>query len=222
MAILQAKTPEGLFKQIKPAGLELRASVVDTPYRDPYQTLKRDYLTNHGSYINKNGQLRSKYSLAYNGTGPAAQKRANEEGKVIGTHDPKMKRFLPRANGAYGQVRLPEQWKYKRADQLADKMVSGFEGDPTANMTSDEYREYLMNEKGWDKSAADRQVNLFYPNQPAKVKNWNEKKYNDIVDFISIYRGDGVPMGDIQNQLLEDYGSEYEDLIRYAVSKWAE
>lgn len=58
--------------------------------------------------------------------------------------------------------------------------------------------------------------------QQTKVKNWDEDKYNEIVDFISTYRGDNVPLGDIQNQLLEDYGSDYEDLVRYALDKWAE
>lgn len=55
-----------------------------------------------------------------------------------------------------------------------------------------------------------------------KVKNWDENKYNEIVDFISTYRGDNVSLGDIQNQLLEDYGPDYEDLVRHAISKWAE
>lgn len=60
------------------------------------------------------------------------------------------------------------------------------------------------------------------PQGTQKIKNWDEDKYNEIVDFISTYRGDGVPLGDIQNQLLEDYGPEYTDLVRHALSKWAE
>lgn len=135
MAKLQAKTPEGLFKQIKPTGIELRGSVVETPYRDPYSVLKRDYLSYNGSRIN-NGQLRSKYTLAYNGTAADAQKSANIEGIPVGTHDPKMKRFLPRTKGKYGQVRLPEQWNYKTGTELATAMTRA------ENVDADEERSY--------------------------------------------------------------------------------
>ena len=128
MPKLIAKNPFDSKLWIKPSGLVMRASIVDTPYREPYAKLKRDYLTNQGSYINENGQLRSKYSLAFNGTAAEAQKRANEEGKPIGTRDPKMERFLPKNNSTnpYGTVKLPKQWKYKpekNAIDLADQML---------------------------------------------------------------------------------------------------
>ncbi len=64
-------------------------------------------------------------------------------------------------------------------------------------------------------------INLTPPSQ-GRVKNYDQDKFEDIIDFISINRADNVPLGDIQNQLLEDYGPDYEELVRHALSKWAE
>ena len=133
MAILQAKTPEGLFKQIKPDYYSLRASKVDAPTHNiPENAMHRHYYQR--PLPDGNFQNRAQYYKMYNGTGPSAQKAANENNAVYGTHDPRKiythplakKKInpLPKSNvGPYGQVRLPEQWKFKTATGLADEML---------------------------------------------------------------------------------------------------
>lgn len=58
--------------------------------------------------------------------------------------------------------------------------------------------------------------------QTMPVKNFNRQKYQDIMDVISTYRSENVPMEDIVGSLLEEYGPDHEELINYAASKWAE
>ena len=97
-----------------------------------------------------------------------------------------------------------------------------------ANGNRDEFIKHNIDRFGIPKGSSRKKEMEHYGsvfdkmNQQPKVKNWDENKYNDMIDYISLYRGDGVDMGDIQNQLLSDYGKDYEDLVKYALSKWAE
>lgn len=123
MAILTAKTPDGLFKQIKPDAFALRGSRVNAP---------KDKLPEEGLAPLYHGD-RVTYTKLYNGMPSEAQKAANEQGKVYGTHNtqkyyprwnsPRKINPLPKSNsGTYGQVRLPEQWQYKKGSDLANAM----------------------------------------------------------------------------------------------------
>lgn len=130
MAKLQAKTPDSLFKQIKveSPNFTMRASKEWSPYRND-----KGYKTRTGRPLFKlNG---GDYNI-YNGTVGDAQKLANERNAAVGTHDPRLKEYLPRTSGKYGQVRLPKQWKYKTGGELATAMTRA------ANVDADDERSY--------------------------------------------------------------------------------
>lgn len=56
----------------------------------------------------------------------------------------------------------------------------------------------------------------------AHVKNFDLNKFNDIIDKIDYGRANKQSLGSIQDSLLKEYGPDYEDLVRHALSKWAE
>ena len=110
------------------------------------------------------------------------------------------------------------------ADQLK-KDIPGFEG------TSDLFNDLVSSGESLVKkykNPIEQANDIIKGDKPtalkpirATQKSFDKEKYDDIVDFISIYRGDGVSLEDIQNQLLEDYPDDQE-LVRHALSKWAE
>ena len=127
MAQILAKTPDELFTQIKPDAYVGRGSRINAP---------KDKLPENGVSPLYYGN-RVTYTKLYNGMPSQAQKAANEEGIVYGTHNPQ-KYYLrfnsnkkinpyPRSNrGPYGQIRLPDQWQYepkKTGDALANSMI---------------------------------------------------------------------------------------------------
>lgn len=124
MAQLVKKTPMELFgsekAQVKPNAYVGRGSRINAP---------KDKLPENGVSPLYYGN-RVTYTKLYNGMPSQAQKSANVEGKPVGTHDPKMSRFLPRTKGKYGQIRLPEQWKYKTGTELATAMTRMNKVDP--------------------------------------------------------------------------------------------
>lgn len=135
MAQLVKKTPMELFGredvQVKPDAYVGRGSRINAP---------KDKLPENGVSPLYYGN-RVTYTKLYNGTPSQAQKAANEEGIVYGTHNPE-KYYLrfnsnkkinpyPRSNhGPYGRVAFPEQWKYKTGGELATAMTRAAKYDP--------------------------------------------------------------------------------------------
>ena len=154
-----AKTPDELYKgaEIKPD------AAVDNEVGD----IRINVRTIPGMPYPSTQQLpyggRKVQPLFYGSAESKAQAVANKYQKPTAYREEDQ--FGPTRTSLYPGKRglkLPEQWKYKRADQLADKMISGFEGDPTAGMSRDDYIEHLQNEKGWDRDAALRHADLFF------------------------------------------------------------
>jgi len=105
------------------------------------------------------------------------------------------------------------------------KDIPGFEGTSDAFNSLVNKGEKLVQKY---KSPLEQANDIIKGDKPTALKPiratqqaFDKEKFDDIIDFISIYRGDGVSLEDIQNQLLEDYPDDQE-LVRHALSKWAE
>ena len=111
-----------------------------------------------------------------------------------------------------------ESWALSKGKQLGPKTkdTSGYTYQDQY-LGDDEFLQKVWNENhpdisAWSKTLADQK----------KVKNYTDEEYNAIVDDISKLRGRGLQLGDVQKSLLETYGPEREELVRYALGKWAE